>query len=231
MISRTVRARAALALADWLESTRGPGGYGGPVAHWWRDSLVDCRAGHDWRYEGIIAAYLELHAASGDGSWLHRARAAGRDLVLAQTPDGHFRQSRFELNPGTGGTPHEIAADIGLLRLAGTLRGIDRFQADRFLLTAQRNIDAMLARLWDMETRTLRDDPHEQTFVPNKAATTIEALILLAQFAGDDRYVHQYAEPIADAIIRHQVRRPGSSLDGAIAQNSFGTRVVEKYFP
>ena len=231
MKSRVVRAKAALELADWLESTRVPDGYGGPVAHWWRDCLVDCRPGHDWRYEGILTAYLGLYAASKDGSWLRKARLAGEDLVRAQTVDGHYRQSRFELNPGTGGTPHEIAADIGLLRLARTLRGIDVSQSDRFLKVARINIDVMIARLWDDEAQRLLDDPSEKTFVPNKAATAIEAFSLLTQMVGEERYVRQYVEPIADAIVGLQVQRPGSPLDGAIAQISFGTRIVETYFP
>src|SRR6185369_14937464 len=107
----------ALALAGWLEATRGDDGFGGPVAHWWRDCLVDCRAGHDWRYEGIVAGYLALAAATGDGRWLAAARRAGDDVVAAQGPDGHYSRSQFEMNPGTAGTPHESGASIGLLRL------------------------------------------------------------------------------------------------------------------
>ncbi len=43
----------------WLEGSRveyagGGGGYGGPVVHWWRDSLLFCGPGFDWRYEGVI---------------------------------------------------------------------------------------------------------------------------------------------------------------------------------
>jgi hypothetical protein len=47
-------------LEAWLESMRGPGGYGGPVAHWWRQSLLYTGPGLDWRYEGIILGYLAL---------------------------------------------------------------------------------------------------------------------------------------------------------------------------
>jgi hypothetical protein len=97
---------------------RGPGGYSGPVVHWWRDCLDYSGPGLDWRYEGIIIGYLNLWAATGEASWLAKARRAGDDLMNGQLPSGNFRNSCFELNPNTGGTPHEAACDLALLRLA-----------------------------------------------------------------------------------------------------------------
>ena len=59
----TVPALALARAAAWLETMRvAPeahpaggdvqrGGYGGPVVHWWRDSLRYCGPGFDWRYE------------------------------------------------------------------------------------------------------------------------------------------------------------------------------------
>jgi hypothetical protein len=88
-----------------------------------------------------------------------------------------------------------------------------------------------IARLWDADRRAFRDDPAQPSFVPNKACTLIEALLLLAGASGQERYVSDYALPTAAAVLEHQVRRPGSRLDGAVAQNSFGQRVVAKYFP
>src|SRR5690242_5859072 len=40
--------RAVAGLDAWLESMRGPGGYGGPVVHWWQQSLIYTGAGLDW---------------------------------------------------------------------------------------------------------------------------------------------------------------------------------------
>ena len=53
---------AVMRLDAWLETMRGPNGYGGPVAHWWQQSLMYTGAGLDWRYEGIIEGYLQLWA-------------------------------------------------------------------------------------------------------------------------------------------------------------------------
>ena len=227
-----IASSAAARCADWIEATRTAGGYGGPVAHWWRDCLIDCRSGHDWRYEGIVAGYLELHRATGETAWLDRACRAGDDLLAAQAEDGHFSRSLFEQNPGTAGTPHEAAADTALLRLALHLRHDDAEAADRYLASARRNLEhGQIRRLWDAHAGSFRDDPGRPSFVPNKACTLLEALFLLAEATQDDRWVRPYAARTADAVLRHQVRRPGHLLDGAIAQNSFGAAVVGKYFP
>lgn len=222
----------AVRIADWIESTRTAGGYGGPVAHWWRDCMVDCRAGHDWRYEGIICGYLGLRARTGDDRWLGRARRAGDDLIDAQGQHGTFSRSAFELNPRSGGTPHEAAASIGLLRLALAIRQPDPVGASRYLGAAERClVVAHIERLWDSAVRSFRDVAGRPSFVPNKACTLVEALLLLAQATGETRYVEEYALPTADEVLRHQRRGRADPLDGAVAQNSLDGVVVRKYFP
>ena len=67
-------------LDAWLETMRGPDGYGGPVAHWWQNCLSYTGAGLDWRYEGLISGYLTLWARTGEPRWAARARRAGDDL-------------------------------------------------------------------------------------------------------------------------------------------------------
>lgn len=222
--------RAAVAGLDaWLDTMRGPHGYGGPVAHWWRDSLLYCGAGLDWRYEGIVCGYLTLYQTTAQDQWLEKAYRAGMDLVTGQLPSGHFRNSRFELNPGVGGTPHEAAADIALLRLAG-LRQQQR-DAQPFLDAAQRNVDLFYINIcWNAGERWFRDDPSRPSFVPNKAATLIEALLLLAELTGETRYL-DYVGLTADAIVALQAPEADSHLGGGIAQNIDGGRVVHKYFP
>jgi hypothetical protein len=240
----------ALALtraAAWLETVRvAPqarpaggdvqrGGYGGPVVHWWRDSLRYCGPGFDWRYEGLILGYLTLsrraQGAQGAG-WLERARRAGDDLLAAQLPGATFRCSGFEVNPVTAGTPHEAAADIGLLALAAALRSGGDPGWTAYLDGARRNLTRFyVGRLWDESTARFADDEAHTTFVPNKAATVAEALFRLADLTGDDVWVQRYARPTLDAVLRLQLRRPGHPLDGGIAQNRLGRTTVEKYFP
>ena len=96
---------AVVAIDGWLDTMRGPDGYGGPVAHWGGDCLRFTGAGLDWRYEGIIIGYLNLYERTGDEAWLAKARRVGDDLVRGQLPGGSFCNSCFEMNPYAGGTP------------------------------------------------------------------------------------------------------------------------------
>lgn len=222
---------AVARLLAWLETMRGPGGYGGPVAHWWQQSLLYTGTGHDWRYEGIIAGYLSLWQRSGDPQWLALARRAGDDLVEGQLASGHYAASAFEINPAAGGTPHEAAVDLGLLLLADALRSIESPDWQIYAECALRNLRTFyLAQLWDAQVRAFRDHPDMPSFVPNKAATLCEALFLAAEISDNADWVEAYALPTLDHIVAHQMRA-GGPLAGAIAQNSFGKRMVLRYFP
>lgn len=217
-------------LDAWLDTMRGPGGYGGPVAHWWQQSLLYTGAGLDWRYEGMIAGYVTLWERSGDRRWLGKARRAGDDLIAGQSAAGHYAASAFEINPATAGTPHEAACDLGLLLLALALRTAGDPGWQRYAAAAERNLcQFYIGQLWDREARAFRDSPRVPSFVPNKAATACEALFLLAEATGVTDWVEQYALPTLDRLLLHQV--DGGALDGLIAQNSFGARTIEKYFP
>jgi hypothetical protein len=216
-------------LDDWLETMRGPGGtggYGGPVAHWWRQGLLYAGPALDWRYEGIIGGYLALWERTGDEHWLTKARRAGDDLLVGQSPAGHYAASAFELNPATAGTPHEAACGAALLLLSRGLRAAGEAGWEAYAAAAERNLEAFYVdRLWDPEVRAFRDSPGGPSFVPNKAATACEAFFLLAEVRGEDRWAEQYALPTLDRILGYQVN------DGAIAQNSIGDKRIEKYFP
>lgn len=217
-------------LDRWLDTMRGSDGYTGPVAHWWQNCLQFAGAGLDWRYEGIIIGYLEILRRTGEEIWLDKARRAGDDLLRGQLETGNFRNSSFELNPYTGGTPHEAACDLALLSLASTLRNRGDAAWPSYADAPERNLRAYwLDRLWDPQTRSFRDSPEIASFVPNKASTLSEALLLLARLRDDEQFATTYALPTLDAVLAHQVH--GSRLDGAIYQNSFGPRFVAKFFP
>ncbi|MCC7371773.1 MAG: hypothetical protein IT306_25365 [Chloroflexi bacterium] len=228
--------RPALGLAvarldAWLETMRGPSGYTGPVAHWWQNCLLYTGPGLDWRYEGIIHGYLTLASVTGEARWLAKAKRAGDDIRGGQLPSGHFESSCFELNPYTGGTPHEAACDIALLALATTLRerGDDSWRA--YQMAAERNVRvAQLGRLWNGESGMLQDDPSTPTFVPNKAATLSEAILALARVSSDGvELIERYALPILDHIRAHQIE--DGPQRGGIWQNTYGSQRVEKLFP
>lgn len=221
---------AVLRLERWLEGMRTAGGYGGPVVHFWRDNLLFCASSIDWRYEGIVAGYLALHGASGDRRWLDRAKHAGDDVLAARLPGSTFRNSGFELNPATGGRPHEAAVDCALLGLASALRDADDPDWTRYVDAARDNVEQFLiGTLWRDDERRFADGA--DWFVPNKAATILEALCALAQLIADDELLVRYGRPTAEAILALQVRAPGDPLDGGIAQAEHAGTVVEQYFP
>ena len=217
-------------LDAWLEGMRQVGGYGGPVVHWWDDCLEYTGPGLDWRYEGVIIGYLNLWAASGEECWLAKAKKGGDDLVAGQLPSGNYRNSCFEQNPNTGGTPHEAACDLALLRLILALRSVNDEDWQKYYQTAVLNLKAYFVQeLWDETAQCFRDDPQVPSFVPNKAATLAEALFALTKVTREAEWAERYALPTLNSVLIHQMR--GGELDGAICQNSFGARKIEKFFP
>lgn len=223
-------------LDAWLDGLRvtaaeGRAGYGGPVVHWWQNCLAFTGPGLDWRYEGIIAGYLTLWRRTGQARWLEKAARAGDDLVRGQLPEGHFTASCFEMNPYSGGTPHEAAASLGLLLLAQALRegGDERWR--RYANGAERNLRrGALARLWDERAGSFRDHPATPSLVPNKAATLAEALFVLAEITGDEELAARFALPALDAVLALQLAGPGD-LAGGLPQDVQRGRVSPRFFP
>ena len=229
-LAPTVIDVAVLRLERWLEGMRSPAGYGGPVVHFWRDNVLFCAPAIGWRYEGIVVGYLTLHRAAGDAGWLAKAKRAGEDILAGRLPGGTFRNSGFELNPVTGGTPHEAAVDCALLMLARCLRDVGDSSWRTYFEAADENVERLLiGRLWRAADHRFGDGGN--WFVPNKAATIIEALCLHAELSGSDEHLVRYARPTADAILDLQVRDSGGPLDGGIVQAHDGKRPVEQYFP
>jgi hypothetical protein len=223
--------RAVASLDAWFDTMRSQKGYCGPVSHWWQQSLLFTGPGFDWRYEGIISGYLSLWTRTGEKRWLQKASRAGQDLIQAQLPDGHFPESAFEINPSSGGTPHEAAADLGLLNLARELKNNGDGEWEIFFSTAVKNLNSYyLELLWDDEYRSFRDHPSVVSFVPNKAATACEALFIWSELTGDARWISEFSLPNLDRILAFQINKPGR-LYGAIAQNSIGSKIIEKYMP
>ncbi len=222
---------AVAALDAWFEHMRGPGGYGGPVAHWWQQSLLYTGAGLDWRYEGLMMGYLTLWERTGNARWLAKARRAGDDLVAGQLASGHYTASAFEINPATAGTPHEAACDASLLALAMALRQAGQRGWETYAVRAEYNLRSFyIAQLWNAEAQAFADDPRADAFVPNKAATAAEAMFLLSELTGNEMWAERYALPTLHRVMAHQVQGQ-SWLDGAIAQSTLNHRRIEKYFP
>jgi hypothetical protein len=228
---------AAVAKLDaWFETMRCPGGYGGPVVHWWRDSLFYTGPGLDWRYEGIILGYLNLYKKTGERRWLNKGLRGGYDLVRGQLKNGNFRNSSFEANPKSGGTPHEAAVCVALLSLAKVLKAEKDPRYREFLFAARKNIEEYyLKHLWDDTLGMFRDSLHHRSFVPNKSATLVEAFFLLAELINDNKLIEKYVIPTVDLILKHQILDKKSDLYGAIYQvstvNKGKFKFTGKFFP
>lgn len=196
---------AIVMLDGWFETMRGPLGYGGPVTHWWESNLLYCGPKFDWRYEGVIIGYLNLFDRTSDLFWLGRAIRAADDVCRAQMPSGNFFNSSFQQGPIEGGTPHEAAVDVALLELALRLKALDDARWHTYQQTAWRNLSAFhIEQLWN--GHAFRDQPWNETYVPNKNATTMEALLLQQLLTGED--LEKYIASVADFILGAQVTDP-----------------------
>lgn len=223
---------SVLKLDAWLDTMRTPEGYGGPVVHWWQNCLHFTGVGLDWRYEGIILGYLKLYERTGDRCWLAKARRAGDDLVQGQLSTGNYRNSSFELNPYTGGTPHEAGCDLALLQLAQVLREMKDTAWQAYAAVAEKNLRAfVLGVLWDKERRAFRNTVGDEDLVPNKAATIVEALLAWTALSADEEMAALYARPTLDAIVACQVCAPGNPLHGGIPQRVSKKHTDGRYFP
>lgn len=205
-INDTRVATAIQRMSLWLDAMRSDQGYGGPVTHWWESCWLYAGPMIDWRYEGILCGYTQLFERTQHPYWLERAVTAGEDACNSQLPDGRFRNSSFQQGPIEGGTPHEAAVDIGLLVLARALLTVGDSRWTQFFEAAQKNLlEHQIGRLWKGEG--FRDQDWNQTCVPNKNATTIEALILYETLSGEA--MDAYIKPAADVILNAQVTDPG----------------------
>ncbi|MCL4541673.1 MAG: hypothetical protein M1396_04975, partial [Chloroflexi bacterium] len=223
-------------LIHWLETLHLPGGYGGPVAHWWGQCLRFTGPAMDWRLEGIILGYLTLWERTGEPEWLRRACVAADEAITAQLPGGSFRHSSFELNPLPVGTPHEAACDAALLRLALALRNLpgQSDTAEYYAQAARKNLTGVyLTYLWDPHVEAFRDVPYAASFVPNKLATTAEAFFALSDWGDADLDADNYARSTLDLVLRSQyVTGPlTGGLDQMLTVTSRGWKLSGRCFP
>lgn len=180
-------------LLAWFSTMRQVGGYGGPVAHWWSNRYRFTGPGLDWRYEGILIGLYRLWQKTGDNQILECLSQAAQDLITGQLPDGTYRASRFELNPGTLGTPHEAAATLGLVMASPVLDN-----PSAALETARRNLDNLIAKLYRPSQGLYSDR------VPNKLCTLAQALLAFAEATGAETYL-DYARAALDQSLAYQL--------------------------
>src|SRR4029450_6704195 len=122
---------------------------------------------------------------TGNPSWLERARQAAEDVLLGQSPSGNFFNSSFQQGAIEGGTPHEAAVDVGLLEFARLLRQRRDPSWRRYFEAAECNINRyLIGSLWSGSG--FQEQPWDATLVPNKNATSLEALLLYQELSNRD---------------------------------------------
>jgi len=194
------------------------------VAHWWQNRYRYAGPGLDWRYEGILSAYLTLYQKTSWHCWKAQLEQAAADLIDAQDESGAYPASRFEINPGTLGTPHEAAASLGLVQASAALT-----DPERALSAAKRNLDALVAALWDEASGGFNDHTSVLGRVPNKLATLAYALLRYSEMTNSTFYL-PYAQAALNDVVRYQVRT--GRWRGAIHQYAPGAKRGDgRFFP
>ena len=217
----------------WLQTMKQPGGYAGPVTHYWSDSLTYTGPGTDWRYEGLIPAYISLYRKTKQAIFKTRAIECGEFILHAQCDDGSFQNSAFEANPSFkySGTPHEAAVCNALFELAQFLRK-EKMPFQKYENAALKNIENVhLAQFWDDKRKTFlqfqksRLQQKNNLIVPNKIATTCEALLHAYDATRKNTYLHTTLRA-SESILEYQDK---SEWNGGIYQSDMHDKIIPFY--
>jgi len=218
---------------SWLSTMKQAKGYCGPVTHYWSDSLDYIGPGNDWRYEGLIKGFLGLYKKTGQKEFLAASIECGDFVLAAQKKSGAYLNSAFEANPSFNhvGTPHESSVDIGLIELSKELKS-KHLEYQAYLRAAEINIKKIhYGKLYDPKEKTFmqyekeRAKNVENKFVPNKIATTCEALIGLYEMTHDISHLKS-AIDAAEIILKLQDNK---EFSGGIYQANDKKSIITFY--
>lgn len=204
-------------LDRWFDTMRGPRGYTGPVADWWRQGFSWTGTTLDWRYEGVIGAYVALWHRTGNGHWLAKAQWAGDDLLAGQAPSGHFGFGPAKSDSYVAPAPHGAACAGALLEIGAALREAGGEGWLPYAAAGELTLrGAIIGELWDPARQLFRQAQGEHSFLPHQNASICEALFRHADLRHSAEPVEGYALPALRTILSLQIRAAGHPLDGAI---------------
>lgn len=207
-------ATAVAGIESWLDTVRGPEGYGGPVVGLRDVNVMYCGPGYDWRYEGLLDGYREMFRVTGDADYLDRIERDLKDIQAAQLLNGAFRNSYFDHNPMEGGMPHEPAMLAAVCRARRCLLDAGRKPPEGTETMVERYVTGhLLKQLWNKQLQTFNDWPASefQYFSPASVAATIELLLEYGDGTHAWDRVERYVRGAAESLLRAQIR------DGALA--------------
>lgn len=215
-------------LEGWLQTMQGPDGFYGPVVGLRSTAMTWCGAGYDWRWEGLLDGWTQLHRKTNDTIYLDRIDNAMYLLQKAQLANGAFRNSAFENNPFEGGMPYEpilISAvmralhymnEIGHPWPSGAAEMVERFVEER-----------LIKELWNKTLKTFNSwlQSDFDRYSPPAVAAIVETLCLYAPISPNHKRLAHYIEGAANALLASQIR--SGPLAGALPlSNQSGADVV-----
>lgn len=219
----------------WIHTFRQPTGFGGPVVHYWGHCLDYIGPANDWRYEGLVTAFLELYSKTKNPYFLECTLECGEFVLQSQKSNGSFANSAFEANPSFtySGQPHESAVDIALLRIAAQLKKEENLHWKKFAAGAEKNIQQILIdRFWNESHESFqqyeqgRFDAAPDLIVPNKIATACEALLEFAAVCENSKWIKRAARA-AQPIVKLQSEDEKTA--GGIFQSSERKHIFSYY--
>lgn len=211
-ISPVTEQEAALALGRliaWFDTMRTGAGHGGPVVGLRGVSMACCMAGFDWRWEGLLDGWIELHRRTGEPVWLDRMDEALRAIASAGLANGAFRNSSFEFNPFEGGMPHEPAMIAAALRARARLVSEGRTPPPEFDEAAARFVAERLVReLWSKLLRTFKNwmQSDFERCTPSAVAAAVEVLDAWTAISGDAQTHDAHLEGAGASLLAAQIR-------------------------
>lgn len=212
---------ALAAVESWLESLRGEGGFYGPVVGLRGECMTWCGPSHDWRWEGLLDAWVARHRTTADPVYPDRISRALIDLQNAQLADGSFRNSSFEHNPLEGGMPHEPAVMAAVLRAGRYLRELGRDWPDGTARMLERFVEERLLKsLWTKTLRTFNNwlQSDFEIYSPPAVASIVEVLLEYGDLTGLSKRFEPYLAGAADSLLHLQFR--DGPLAGALPVSS-----------
>ena len=120
---------------------------------------------------------------------------------------------------------------MGLLMLADSITDHDAVVGDQLFRTARHNLESYwIEQLWHESTATLWDDPGLPSFVPNKAATFVDAILILAKKSANDDLVERFVLPTVKNILDMQVADPTVPWTGPSLKTDLATPSSKRTF-
>ena len=217
---------------QWIETIRDQDGYHGPAVGPRSSQLGCCMPGFDWRYEGLLGAWIERHKRTNKEKYLDKIRTDIENIVDAQLNNGTFKNSHFTEGPFEGGMPHEPAMLNAAIKASIYLASQDKnYQQDRIKECVRKYVDEYLVSyLWNKLLRTFNNWPFSEfeTYSSHCVATVIELLFNYGNWTGSlDCYLN-YLEDAGKSILKTQSKEGFSK--GAFSTQSNNTKGFSPLF-